>query len=143
LGDDTVSGGPGLDDTVSLVDADSPVDVSLQAGTATGFGTDTLTDLENIYGSRFNDKLTGDAGPNYIVDGSYDTSGADTITGLDGDDVVRAGVGNDVIDGGVGNDDLNGEAGNDSIDGGAGNDVLNGGDGTDTCTNGESDQNCE
>lgn len=53
--------------------------VSLQASAATGSGTDSLTGLENILGSRFNDMLTGDAGPNLIADGYRGSSGVDTI----------------------------------------------------------------
>jgi hypothetical protein len=53
--------------------------VSLQAGTARGWGTDSLTDLENIVGSNFNDTLTGDAGEKQIWGGIRgSSSGADT-----------------------------------------------------------------
>ena len=138
-----MSGGSGQGDVAAYVSADGPMVVSLQAGTATGSGPDSLTGLENIFGSVFNDTITGDAGPNFIVDGNYGPSGADTILGLDGDDIVFSGVGNDAIDGGLGNDSLNGHLGDDSLDGGPGNDILDGGEGTDACTNGESDQNCE
>ena len=141
-GDDSLNGGPGLGDRAVYQEAQDPVIVSLQDGTAagTGTGTDSLTGLENIIGSQSNDTLTGDAGPNYISDGN---NGADTIHGLDGDDVVFSGDGNDTIDGGLGNDSLRGNGGDDSLDGGDGDDALWGGNGTDTCTNGETNRGCE
>ena len=120
-----------------------PVVVSLQTGTATGSGTDSLSGLEDIRGSRFSDLLTGNAGPNLIEEGWRGYSGADTILGLKGDDSIAASKGNDTVDGGLGNDSLLGEGGDDSLDGGMGDDSLDGGNGTDTCTNGESEQNCE
>ena len=136
-------GGVGANDFASYFDAHRPVEVSLQAGTATGSGADSLSGVEGISGSRLNDKLIGNAAPNRIWDIFPSASGADTITGLGGDDFVRAGLGNDAIGGGMGNDDLNEEPGNDSIDGGPGTDVIMGGTGTDICTHGESVQNCD
>ena len=108
LGKDIMFGGVGANDFASYFDAHRPVDVSLQAGTATGSGADSLSGVEGISGSRFNDKLIGNAAPNRIWDVFPSASGADTITGLGGDDFVRAGLGNDAIDGGMGKDDLNG-----------------------------------
>jgi Ca2+-binding RTX toxin-like protein len=63
-GNDTLDGGAGLD-TASYATAASGVTVSLAiAGTqnTVGAGSDTLTALENLSGSAFNDLLTGDAG---------------------------------------------------------------------------------
>jgi Ca2+-binding RTX toxin-like protein len=74
---DSLNGGPGRSDVAVYVRADGPVVVSLQAATATGSGTDSLTGLEDIFGSRFNDTLTGHAGPTRIVG----VNGSDTITG--------------------------------------------------------------
>ena len=68
-GDDSSFGGPGQGDTAAFINADGPMVVSLQARTATGSGTDSLTGLENILGSPFNDTLTGDRGPNAIIGG--------------------------------------------------------------------------
>jgi Ca2+-binding RTX toxin-like protein len=121
-GDDSLDGGPGKYDTAVYKRAVGPVAISLKAGTATGaWGTDSLTGLEDIVGSRFDDTLTGDAGPNFM--GAR--SGMDTLIGLGGDDIVQAGKGND------------------SLDGGPDTDRLDGGGGTDACTNGESNRNCE
>ena len=71
-----------------------------------------------ITGTNNNDLLTG-------------SLSAETIYGLDGNDVIRAGSGNDTLFGGNGNDGLVGELGNDIINGGAGNDTLYGGNGDD------------
>ncbi|MCY4067159.1 MAG: calcium-binding protein, partial [Rhodospirillaceae bacterium] len=63
-------------------------------------------------------------------------SGADTVTGGAGGDVIRGDSGNDNISGGAGNDVLLGDAGNDIIDGGSGDDHIMGGAGNDTLTGG-------
>ncbi len=120
-GDDTIDGGGGFFDAASYFYATGPVTLDLTAGTATGAGTDTLTDIQVVHGSNFNDSLTGDANPNYIESGPGD----DTIAGLDGDDT------------------LVGEEGDDTIDAGNGNDTVDGGPGTDACVNGEEVTNCE
>ena len=140
---DSFNGGPGRRDVAAYVRAEAPVVVSLQAGTATGSGTDSLTRLENIYGSQFADMLTGNRGRNSMMDGWRGRSGTDTIFGLGGDDLVGGGKGNDALDGGLGDDHVLGEPGDDSLDGGDGDDFLDGGNGTDICTNGERVQNCE
>lgn len=119
-GDDVVVGGGGLD-RIAYVFAQGGVVVDLTAGTAVGEGSDTLSGIQLVEGSRFDDAITGDAAPN-------------TLNGGDGDDVIV---------GGDGDDSLGGGDGNDSLDGGNGNDALDGGPGTDTCTNGENVGNCE
>lgn len=70
------------------------------------------------------------------------TSGADALTGiegqqsklsgLDGDDLLTAASYGDYLDGGSGNDTLNGSYGQDTLRGGTGNDTLIGGVGSDT-----------
>lgn len=59
-----------------------------------------------------------------------------TIDGLGGQDIVRAGEGDDIVDGGDGGDQLYGEGGNDQLFGGAGDDLLDGGDGVDALSGG-------
>jgi Ca2+-binding RTX toxin-like protein len=54
-------------------------------------GLDTLTSIENLVGSGFNDALTGDAGANVLEGGLGDdtlngSAGADTLVGGDGSD---------------------------------------------------------
>jgi Ca2+-binding RTX toxin-like protein len=51
-------------------------------GSATGWGDDTLTSIENVTGSRFNDTITGDANANVLRGGG----GADRLTGGGGAD---------------------------------------------------------
>ena len=57
--------------------------------TPIGAGTDTLTSIENLTGSAFDDTLTGDADAN-------------VLSGRDGDDTLNGGAGNDTLDGGDG-----------------------------------------
>ena len=94
VGDDTLDGGDGTD-TASYSDAGSGVTVSLASqGSAQdtgGAGSDTLTNIENLTGSAFDDTLTGDANAN-------------TLHGLGGDDTLQGGAGNDTLDGGDGTD---------------------------------------
>src|SRR5262245_56613740 len=111
-GNDAIDGGAGVD-FASFFLSPGPVTVDLAAGTATGEGTDTLTGIENVFGS-------GDFG--------------DTLTGATQDNMLIGAGGDDHVIGGDGNDDL---------DGGAGTDALDGGIGTDTCLNGETIANCE
>lgn len=91
-GNDTLAGGTGTD-TVSYAYAGNGVTVSLASGAATvavGSGdTDTLTGIENILGSAFNDTLTGDTAANLLQGGGgsdtfFYSSGADTIEGGSG-----------------------------------------------------------
>ncbi|HEV2906676.1 MAG TPA: SBBP repeat-containing protein, partial [Actinomycetota bacterium] len=120
-GDDTLDAGGGVD-TASFP---GPVGVvaNLAAGTASGQGSDTLVNIENLTGSTATDTLTGDANPN-------------VISGLDGDDTLSGADGNDTIDGGAGNDTASGDAGNDSLVGRDGSDTLSGADGDDTIEGG-------
>ncbi|MEA1071104.1 M10 family metallopeptidase [Sphingomonas sp. LY160] len=119
-GDDLLIGGEG-NDTASYSDATAgvTVDLSNTGAQVTGAGTDTLSGIENLVGSAFNDTLTGDANANRIDGGS-------------GDDVLNGGGGNDVLIGGAGNDTLDGGDGDDSLLGGEGDDTLIGGAGVDT-----------
>lgn len=102
LGDDTLNGGEGAN-TVSFANSAAGVTVILNtdavAVTANGEGTDTLSNIQNLIGSAFNDSFT----------------------------VTNNSAENNVFFGGAGNDTLNGGYGDDLIDGGADNDTLNGG----------------
>ena len=59
-------------------------------------------------------------------------AGANTLTGLDGNDFLIGLGGNDIIFGGTGIDSLTGGDGEDYLEGGTGADALDGGLGTDT-----------
>ncbi|MEF8721301.1 MAG: DUF4347 domain-containing protein [Candidatus Accumulibacter delftensis] len=92
-GNDTMIGGAG-EDTASYITAMSGVSVSLAIAGAQatgGSGSDTLISIENLIGSNFNDKLTGN-------------SGANRLEGYAGNDTLDGGTGNDTMLGGDGND---------------------------------------
>jgi Ca2+-binding RTX toxin-like protein len=119
-GNDTLDGGADID-TASYSTAGAGVTVSLAVTTAqnTGAaGTDTLTAVENLTGSRFGDTLTGDGNANMIVGGA----GNDTLNGGAGNDWLGGGLGNDTAIGGTGSDVYLFEqsGGHDSFDGGSG-----------------------
>jgi Ca2+-binding RTX toxin-like protein len=110
-GDDIIDGGEGGEtngDFVSFNFNSTGVIVNLATTTAqnTGAGNLTIRDVENLEGGTGNDSLYGDGERN-------------TISGIDGDDILRGGAGDDVLLGGDGNDILRGDSGNDILDGGA------------------------
>ena len=116
-GADHLDGGAGVD-TAFYSDSTVAVGVNLAAGRGYG-GTaegDTLVNIENLYGSSFNDSLIGNAAAN-------------TFYGLDG---------NDILKGAGGDDRLVGDYGDDTLKGGGGADALVGGPGIDTADYGES-----
>jgi Ca2+-binding RTX toxin-like protein len=145
-GNDSLNGGAGTD-TVDFSQESAPVSVILYGNQSHGLsiGVDTLTAIENIVGSQFNDLVYGDLGANLIQGGlGQDTldgaEGHDTLQGQDGGDLLNGLAGNDSLDGGEGNDSLYGWAdldtliggnGDDRLFGGAQADVLDGGDGAD------------
>lgn len=157
-GDDTINGEQGTD-TASYASASSGVTVDLSitgAQNTIGAGTDTLSNLENLSGSVYDDTLTGNANDN-------------SISGDDGDDIISGGAGNDNIDGGSGTDTLTyasvsaaitaslvtgtatgegtdtftgienitGGSGADSLTGDTSDNILTGNDGDDTLTGGD------
>ncbi|RPJ37558.1 MAG: calcium-binding protein, partial [Planctomycetaceae bacterium] len=112
-GNDILIGGGGAGyDMASYVTSTAGVNASLVTGNASdGFGTtDTLSGIEDLRGSDYDDILIGDAGANYL----------------------RGGSGNDLLDGGAGHDFLQGESGDDILKDSADDDVLDGGFGSDT-----------
>lgn len=119
LGTDTLDGGAGALDVASYWEAATAVSVNLQAGLASGEGTDTIVNVEGVEGSAFNDVLIGLATVGSLLSG---LGGADSLTG---------GSEADTLNGGAGFDTLNGGGGNDLLIGGLG-DVLSGGGGVDT-----------
>lgn len=137
-GNDTLVGGSGDDylcgnadiDAVDYTLAAAKVEVNLAGRTATdgGGGTDTLIAIENVFGSGFDDVITGSSIDNFIEGGD----GADSIMGLGGNDYLLGMNGNDTINGGAGDDEMTGEAGADRLIGGTGNDTIDGGADNDT-----------
>ncbi|MDR9753731.1 Ig-like domain-containing protein, partial [Pseudomonas sp. SZMC_28357] len=115
-GNDLLDGGTG-NDTASYAHATAGVKVDLSllgAQNTLGAGTDTLTGIENLVGSNFNDQLTGDNGNNIISGGL----GNDTLIGGGGDDLLIGGMGNNTLTGGAGADTfqwLKGNSGHDLV----------------------------
>ncbi|TCU21826.1 putative secreted protein (type I secretion substrate) [Rhizobium azibense] len=157
-GDDTMDGGGGID-WLTYAAAASAVTVNLATLTGQntgGAGTDTISNIENLTGSAFNDTLTGDNSDNVIEGGV----GNDTINGSGGTDTLTyinatagitmnlatgtgqatGGAGTDTISnfenlvGSGFNDTLTGNNSDNVIEGGAGNDTINGSGGNDTLT---------
>ena len=122
-GADMLDGGPGSD-TASYQHSATAVLVRLHDARAVRLGDaegDTLTGIEHLIGSRYNDILAGDGGDNRLEGG-------------DGNDDLYGGPagGDDMMLGGNGDDRLFGGRGDDTLTGGEGNDVLKGGPGEDT-----------
>lgn len=161
LGDDYVDGGDGSDWLdVQQYQHGAAVFVDLPNGSTSGAdGSDHLVigSIENVEmncSSVAADTLIGDDDDNIFSGGS----GADTITGGAGDDVIygtdpyfgrtdaicwSTEGDEDDLAGGAGDDVLLGQASNDDLDGGEGWDVIDGGWETDVCLNAERYADCE
>jgi Ca2+-binding RTX toxin-like protein len=134
-GNDLLRPGPGSDevegnagsDTLSYQFASARVAVNLSQGSASGEGPDEIAGIEDVIGSRFSDRLTGN-GANNVIRG---LGGGDEISGLSGGDALIGAGGGDVITGGSGGDLLQGELDADVVRGGPDADTMNGGPGRD------------
>ncbi|RCW80816.1 beta strand repeat-containing protein [Paracoccus lutimaris] len=93
-GNDSLRGGSGTD-TVTYATSRSGirVDLSLTTSQALGGneGADTLESIENVIGSNYSDRITGNASANLLV-------------GYGGNDTLEGGAGNDTLNGGTGLD---------------------------------------
>ncbi|CUV65016.1 putative Serralysin [Sulfurovum sp. enrichment culture clone C5] len=92
---DIFDGGDGID-TISYEQATSLVTIDLSnisSQVTTGSGSDTITNFENLTGSKYNDTLNGDSNSNIILGGA----GNDTINGNGGNDTLDGGAGNDIF----------------------------------------------
>ncbi|MDP9525067.1 retention module-containing protein [Pseudomonas protegens] len=113
-GNDLLDGGAGID-TASYAHATAAVTVNLGlvgAQNTLGAGTDTLTGIENLVGSNYNDTLTGDGNANVITGGL----GNDVLNGGGGDDLLIGGMGNNTLTGGGGSDTFQWMKGNNGHD---------------------------
>jgi Ca2+-binding RTX toxin-like protein len=125
---DVYVGGPKED--AALYDAPGPVRVSLTTGRGQVIGqqtADTLINVDDVYGTDYDDELIGDASANHLA-------------GFGGNDVLLGRAGPDILDGGEGDDTLDGGLPTGSSSDG---DYLDGDFGTDHCTGGETTLNCE
>jgi len=121
-GDDGLEGGAGTDiliggsgiDTAYYTTSSAGIAVNLATGTGVGGDAagDTLSGIEQLYGSKFSDALTGNGGANGLWGG-------------EGDDALTGGVGADSLKGGAGKDRFIYGSVNDSTVASAGRDVIN------------------
>lgn len=118
-GDDKLDGQGGID-WVDYSDVQSRngnglvLDMFAFRASGRGIGSDMILNIENVIGSAFDDRMTGDFSSNEF----------------------RGGRGRDRLDGGFGNDRLLGQQGADRLFGGDQQDTLNGGEGRDVLTGG-------
>ena len=152
-GDDTLYGGAGKDtldggggtDTLSYEGEDTRtgVAVNLEDETANDYDSaraetstekrDEIENFENVIGTEYGDKLTGDNKDNTLEGGE----GNDILEGGRGNDILEGGEDNDILKGGRDDDTLRGDEGNDILEGGRGNDILEGGDDNDILEGGD------
>ena len=150
---------PNTGDRASYGGAPNGVTVNLDAGTASGWGNDTLAGIENVFGSARSDVLVGDEAPNVLFgwsgsdtissgagmdrifggDDAGSSDSGDTISGGSAGDWIEAGSGADNVTGDQGVDKVTGNQGADRILGGQGNDDLQGNDGNDELIGGVGD----
>ncbi len=96
-GNDRLRGGPGADtaDFSSFFSANLRVGVivDLARGQAAGDGSDSLTAIENVVGSSFDDRISGARSPNTLAG----SAGNDVLVGRGGADRLDGGPGRDVL----------------------------------------------
>ena len=122
-GNDYLDGGPGYD-VASYAAATSKVNVDLSLSgpqNTSGGVTDTLVNIEYLFGSAYDDTLSGDGVHSTYLSGG---AGNDTLIAGGGAGSLYGGDGNDVLVGGPGNDYLDGGTGQDTLTGGGGKDVF-------------------
>lgn len=121
-GDDNMTAGTGGANVLDYSDATAPVTVDLAVATAqnTGWGNDTQTGFNHLWGGMGGDTLLGNAVANTIAGGPGDDTirgraGADTLIGGSGDDLLEGGLGGDTLAGGLGIDTLTYENSADAV----------------------------
>ena len=113
-GADSFDGGTGVD-IVNYTVATAGVTLDLAIGGTGGEATsDSFSSIEWVFGSNFDDDITGD-GANNRLEGR---DGNDTLNGEGGNDRLLGGNGNDIINGGDGVDTIFGQNGDDIMTGG-------------------------
>ena len=108
-------------DQLAYWDASGPITADLGAGSATGDGANTFTNVEQIHGSDFGDPLSVGA----YVSAFFNPA----LIGNGGSDVLTGGPGNDTLAGVAGDDTIAGAAGDDFLVLGSGSDTVDGGPG--------------
>jgi len=111
-GNDNLNGGAGIDTASYEFSYAGGVTVNLGLTgpqDTINDGIDTITQVENLIGSSYDDTLSGNGLANRIEGGSGNDSvwgrgGDDVLLGGDGDDIINAGIGDDRLIGGLGID---------------------------------------
>jgi Ca2+-binding RTX toxin-like protein len=143
--DELVVRGTDEDDTVTIIDDGSVLDLTIN-GETQQFDTADFTRIRlltfrgddsvdasgtavPVFARLFggNDSFIGGSAKDQVQGGG----GRDTLLGNDGDDLLSSGSGSDLIEGHAGNDRLRAGNGTDSVFGGTGIDTLSGGGGRD------------
>lgn len=148
-GNDALDGGSGTD-LANYASTSAGIILSLMLGTASSDGdggADTLTGIENVLGSAFNDRIEGNGSNNILSGGAgtdlltYANAAAGVtvnLSTLTAQNTVGAGTdtisGFEDLTGSAFNDTLTGDAADNTMEGLAGNDTLNGAGGTNTLT---------
>ena len=136
-GNDRLYGGEGADvlwgmggvDIAVYTAANAAVTLNLDDGGTGGEAAgDRYTSIEWVWGSNFDDTISGDFRANRLEG----RDGNDTLNGEGGNDRLLGGDGNDIINGGDGVDTIFGQDGDDIMTGGEGNDFFFGGAGADS-----------
>ncbi len=101
LGNDVLDGGTGTDFVRFTGSTGAKVKLAdpavIPAAQATGYGSDTLIDIEGLIGGSGADSFTGNALDNTLIG----NAGNDTLSGGDGLDTLSGGLGNDKLTGGA------------------------------------------
>ncbi|WP_026942865.1 calcium-binding protein [Hellea balneolensis] len=127
-GADTLEGNAGIDGAY-YTDAASSVTLNLVTGGTDGDAAgDSYNSIEWVFGSDFDDDITGDSAANRLTGGD----GNDRLNGAEGNDRLLGGDGYDTINGGDGVDTIFGQSGDDILSGGGGNDFFYGDEGADS-----------
>ena len=126
-GDDFYDGGYGSDWVLFTGASRVFVDLDNTGVQNTGYGNDTIRDIENVLGGSKSDQIFGTDGNNVF----RGNGGHDRLVGLGGTDKLYGGTHNDAIFGGDDSDTIFGGNHHDKLYGGSGGDVVKGEHGAD------------
>lgn len=111
-GNDMLDGGTGSNTVIFTGSAAVTVNLRQTTAQVTGYGTDTLLNIDNVVTGSGNDNISANGNANNIQSGA----GNDTILAGAGDDRLYAGVGSDRLIGGLGRDLMYGGANDGATD---------------------------
>lgn len=119
-GNDLMNGGGGSDAIAVYGGTGARIHLGLTTAQSTGYGQDTILEIENVVGGRGDDWVTGNGAENLLIG----RGGNDTLRGASGSDTLWGDAGADLLKGGSGRDALYGGGGADKLVGGTGRDRL-------------------